>query len=545
MAVILAVACLLRGSDLGAPFASSDQVSMPHFVRHGYGIEWLFAHSYGPVPAILLRLFAGLLSWFRSPIGEIASRLPILLVSVAQVMLTYPLMRRLWCSRNQALLGSLACALLPPLVTDGHYAWGYLTIWLFLGTASLWATLAYLDDRRWWQLALAAASLLGHCLSNCFAFGLPLTLMAVWLVAIRRAGSARRRLIRQVLLGFVLPCAIAAGVITLSWLWTGQGQIGRLLAKQHAGTTGWSAAGMLSWSQVYLRQLGYAFSVPATAGLIYGLSRAIRAERSGVLAVWACGAILPLMLLSNPSGIGYPGAYLMEVAFAAGMLAVVLANRCWNRAAGRRGLRAVFAAVFGLALLHLSVGSVDACLAGGRFYRWTGVATGWGSAAPETGMKAAGLYVRQYVPMEAVVMPLHTNRGMEAPVAEYYLGRRTIAGFDVRPEHVQPLLTAMAPHVDVVIAEPERAELAESVTGFTVVCTITCQGRPVRLVYAGPDRHLPEMTLDTEVANAQYDRLCTPRHVPQPLPAPPGFENAIAVHRQTLRRLRADLQRDD
>jgi hypothetical protein len=545
MALILAIACLLRGWGLDAPFASSDQVSMPHFVRHGYGVKWLFAHSYGPIPAIVARSFAELLSWFRLPIGEVAARLPILLVSTAQVMLTYPLMRRTRCSRNQALLGSVVCALLPPLVTDGHYAWGYLTIWLFLGTVSLWATLAYLDDRRAWQLVLAAVSLLGHCLSNCFAFGLPLTLLVVWLLAIRRAKPGRNRLVREAILGFVVPCIVAAGVLIASWLWTGQGQIGRLLAKQNAGATGWSAAGMLSWSQVYLRQMGYVFWVPAAAGLVYGLSRAIRAERSGLLALWACTGFLPLVFLSNPSRIGYPGAYLLEAAFATGMLAVVLAGRCWEQAAGRSGLRTMLAGLVGLALLHLAAGSVDACLAGGRLYRWTGVATGWGSVAPDTGMKAAGLYIRQFVPMEAVVMPLHTNRGMEAPVAEYYLGRRVVAGLDLSPRHVQPLLAAMAAQVDVVIAEPEQQGLVESVTGFAAVCTINCQGQPVRLVYARPGLRLPEMRLDTEAANVQYDRLCTPRHVPQPLPAPPGLESVMAVHRQTLQRLKANLEHDD
>lgn len=539
MGFILASACLLRAWGLGAPFASSDQVSMPYFVRHGYGIKWLFAHSYGPVPAVLLRSFAELASWFRLPIGEMASRLPIAMVSVAQVMLTCPLMRRMWCSPNLAVLGSLICALLPPLVTDGHYAWGYLTIWLFLGTLSLWATLAYLDDRRGWQLFLASLSLLGHCLSNCFAFGLPLTLPAIWVVAIRRAGSDRNKLIRGALMGFVMPCTIAAGVIIASWLWTGQGQIGRLLAKQDAGVMGWSAAGILSWSAIWLEQFGYLFVVPATAGLIYGLVLAVRGRRAGLLALWAGGSLLPLVLLSNPSAIGYPGAYLLEAVFAAGMLAVALAGFLYQRLAQRRAMRAAIAGSLALSTLHLGAGAVDACLTGGRLYRWTGTRTGWGSVAPDTGIKAAGWYVRQNVPMEWRVMTLHTNGGMESPVAEYYLGRRVIAGLDVSPRHVRPLLAAMAPLVDVVIAEPDQQNIVESIPGFAVACTITRGGSAVRLIYLRSEKSLPPTTLDADLANARYDRTYTPRRVPLALPAPPGFEAAMREYKHALRQLRA------
>ncbi|MDM8008554.1 MAG: hypothetical protein QUV05_20645 [Phycisphaerae bacterium] len=534
----LTVACLLRGWSLGASFDSSDQVTMPCLVRHSYGIAWIFAHSYGPMPAIVHRSVTEILSCLHIPMGEAIVRLPIAVLSVAQVFLAYVLMRRLRCTRTQSIIAGMVCALLPSLVTDGHYAWGYLTIWLFFGTLALWATLAYWDDRQIWHLSIASFSLFAHCLSNCFAFGLPLTLLMVWLVLIRRAKQTRRQIISDASFGFVLPCLAALAVTAMSWLGTGGGQIGRLLMKQQSGATGSSLSGMLEWLIVWSAQYGYLFVVPATAGLLYGVVLARRGDRRGLLAVWAFAAFLPLLLLSNPSRIGYPGAYLMEPVFAGGMLAVVLIAQLWNALPPQRlVLKAALAGVCVLGLVHLGLGSVDSCLAGNRLQRWTGVTTGWGTVTPDTGIKAAGWYVRQFVPPDAIVIPLHTNRGMEAPVAEYYLGRRVLATMDVKAEHLEPLLATMADHVDVVIVEPVEQRMVDRLSGFTRVCTFTRDGQPVRMIYARPAMQLPEMSQDVAAVNSEYDRFFSPTSVPMPLPAAPEYAAKMALYRETLRHL--------
>lgn len=535
----LLLAGLLRAWGLGTSFDSSDQVTMPYLVRHGYGLNWIFAHSYGPIPAILQRTVAEILSCLHVPMGETVARLPVAAFSVAQVLLAYPLMRRLRCTRNQAIAASLVCALLPPLVTDGHYAWGYLTIWLFFGTASLWATLAYLDDRRLWQLSLASFSLFAHCLSNCFAFGLPLTLLAVWLITIRRDQKTRSQAVSDASFALVLPCLAALAVSTMSWLGTGGGQIGRLLMKQQTGATGWSLAGMLKWAAIWPTQYGYLFVVPATAGLFYGAVLARRGDRRGLPVVWAFGAFVPLILLTNPSRIGYPGAYLMEPVFVGGMLAVVFIGHVWNTVSPRKLIfKTAFAGACLLGLAHLGLGSVDSCLAGNRLRHWTGVTTGWGSLRPDSGIKAAGWYVRQYVPPDAMIMPLHTNRGMEAPVAEYYLGRRVLAGMDIKAEHLEPLLVSVVDHVDIVIAEPADQEMVDRLPEFTRICTFTRDGQAVRMIYARSAMQLPETTQDIAVVNPQYDRFFTPSRVPLPLPAAPAYKAKMEIYLRTLRHLR-------
>lgn len=541
LALCLTIAGLLRGWGLGASFDSSDQVTMPHLVRHSFGATWIFAHSYGPVPAIVHGSVARILSSLGVPMGEAIARLPVMVLSVTQVLLAYLLMRRLHCTRSLATAASLVCALLPPLVTDGHYAWGYLTIWLLLGTTALWATLAYMDDRQTWHLSVASFSLFAHCLSNCFVFGLPLTLLIIWLTVIRRAKRARRRIINDALFGFALPCLAAFAVAVMCWLGTGGGQIGRLLTKQQAGAMGWSPAGMLKWLVIWSSQYGYLFVVPATAGLLYGTVLVKRGDRRGLLAIWAFAGFLPLLMLSNPSRIGYPGAYLMEPVFAGGMLAIILIGRLWEALPHKR--RAIRTALVGtclLCVLHLCLGSFDSSLNASRLRQWTGVSTGWGSLRADSGIKAAGCYIRQFVPPEAIIMPLHTNRGMEAPVAEYYLGRRVLAGMDVQAEHLEPLVASLADHVDIVIAEPAHRKMVEKLRDFVPVGTFTRNGQPVRLIYARPAMQLPEMIQDVAVVNQQYNRFFTPTRVPVPLAAAPEYQAKMTLYLQTLRQLRGE-----
>ncbi|HPD30179.1 MAG TPA: hypothetical protein PLL20_09305 [Phycisphaerae bacterium] len=540
LTLCLMIAGLLRGWGSGASFESSDQAMMPYLVRHSFGATWVFAHSYGPVPVIVHASVARILSHLGIPMDEAVSRLPVAVLSITQVFLAYLLMRRLHCTRNLATAASLVCALLPPLVTDGHYAWGYLTIWLLFGTTALWAALAYMDDRQTWHLSVASFSLFAHCLSNCFVFGVPLTLLIIWVTVIRRAKQARRRVINDALFGFALPCLAAFAVAVMCRLGTGGGQIGRLLAKQHAGVMGWSPTGMLKWLAIWSSQYGYLFVVPATAGLFHGVVLAKRGDRRGLLAIWAYTAFLPLLLLSNPSRIGYPGAYLMEPVFAGGMLAVVLFDHLWNTLSRRTLiLKTAFVAACLLSIAHLGFGSIDSCLAGSRFRHWTGVTTGWGSLTPDSGIKAAGWYVRQYVPPDAVIMPLHTNRGMEAPVAEYYLGRRVLAAMDVNADHLKPLLAAVVDHVDLVIAEPEYREMIEKSGDFVAVCTFTRNGQAVRMIYARPAMQLPEMVQDVAVVNPQYDRLFAPSRVPLPLPAAPAYKAKMDIYLRALRHLKS------
>jgi len=540
----LALAVVLRTWGIGATFASCDQVVLPYQVHYSFGIRWIFAHVYGPVLPLIQRGWGEFLLWLGLPIGESAARLPIVTISLGQVVLTYLLVLRLWYTHAEAGLAALVCAVLPTLVTDAHYPWGYLTSSLFFGTLALWGTLAWFDDRKWWQLAIAALALAAHCLTNCYAFAVPLTLLVAWARAVALSRSHDRSVIsvpfRSAVVGFVMPCLLALAVIGLSWHWTGQGQLGRLLVKYHVNCVGAGAFFVGSWLRIWLAQFGYLAGLIAAAGMLFGVAFLVRRQRSGLVALWAWAACLPLVLAVNPARIGYPGAYLIDGVYGGGLLAVLMMCAAWRKLRPHRRLRFMLPFVGALVFIHMTVGAADECLAGGRYSQWTGVRTGWGNLRPDTGIKAAGWYVRAHVPLHAVVMCLHTRWGMESPVAEYYTGRRVLAGYDHPSEILPALLKAVYPLADVVVVPAGYRRLVEPLADLECVCELTRSGRPVRFVYARKDLHLPHVTAEVTTLNARYDRDYQSRHIPMPLPAPPGMTMKLGRYQAAVRRLKSD-----
>jgi hypothetical protein len=308
-----------------------------------------------------------------------------------------------------------------------------------------------------------------------------------------------------------------------------------LLHKQEVGSLHPSLAHFLQLPGMWVQQFGYAFALMAAAGLIYGT---YRRGPTRLIACWCWASLLPLMFIVDWQHVGYPSSYLIEVAFTGGLLAAVAAVAAYRRLSNRRIARAVLASVFALALLHMTVGAADACLRNGRLAALTGIRSSWGSVQPETGIKAAGWYVREYVPASAMVMTTHTNVGMEVPVAEYYCGRGVLADYDLSPELIESLVRAMSPRVDVLIADADHAAMVERLTGLQRVATFRADGRAVRFVYARPTLNLPTVDACARDLNTRYDRQYRSHRVPQPIPSAPGLHACLTEYQATLRALR-------
>ncbi len=534
----------LRLWGINATLATSDQAALPWMLQYSFGVKWIFAHDYGPTLPLLERTWVELLSRMHLPVDEAAIRAPIAAASLLQVLITFALLRRLGASRGTALLGMLVASTTPALVTDAHYCWGYATLWLLTGSVALWATLGWFDERRAYWLMLAGAALTAHCLSNCYAFALPATLLLAWLSKYRHPqpesmGQPRERSMGCAfawLCGYGMPCAIALAVIILSWRWTGAGQLGRLLFKHHAGSTGLQFMQVLELPRMWAVQFGYLFGVVACAGLVAGT---VASDRRRLIAFWCWASLVPLVLLVDWRRVGYPAEYMIEAAYAGGLLAVLGIARAYQGLSSRPRLRVALAGAAGAALLHMGAGAADACLQDGRLAGLTGVRTGWGSIKPESGIKAAGWYVRRFVPADAVVMSTHTNTGMEAPVAEYYLGRHVLAGYDLRPDMIGALVRSMQGGLDVLIVEPHQVWLADSMVGFERVATFRHGSEPVRCVYARQSLGLTRIDGECASLNARYDRDCRAPRVPEVLAAPAAFLCELGHYQRVVRRLRA------
>jgi len=559
---ILLLAVALFTWNPRATFESSDQVGMAYLVQHNYGIQWMFAHKYGPVLPVLQRSCAEVISHLGLPLTESSYRLPMAGVTLAQVLLTFALMRRIGGTKSEAFAAMACCAVLPGLISNAHLPWNHTGVWLLTGTLALWATLAFFDDRRRWQLCLAVAALCAHCTSSGYAMALPVTLIFAWWCAGRTPHAPRSDAepsahgpvtIRLFAIGFVLPCLMALAVIFGAWFWTGQGQIGMMLSKHGRGVTGVHLDQIIRFpAAMWCTQLGYLFGAVAGAGFFFGsfcawrtlmgrsvpCARSPKDNRRGLLAIWAFCAILPVMLLVRWEGIGYPGFYLPEASYAGALLGVILVGVLYRRLQWSRGYRRGVVAVALIAFLHLAIGSVDACLAGEHWTSYTGIHVGWGSIKPDTGPKAAGWYVRKHVPNDAIIMCLHTNKGMEASLTSYYTDRYTLAGYDYPPDILAPLLQAMRPDVDVIITPVQFQPLVEPLADFECVCTIRNSGQPVRFIYGQRGLSLPHVDEEVGQLNARYAQDCYPHSVPTPLSAPPQFEVVMARYQKLAKTLK-------
>jgi hypothetical protein len=362
------------------------------------------------------------------------------------------------------------------------------------------------------------------------------------------------------LLGYALPCLLASAIVVACWRSTGGGQIGHLLHKREVGTAGWHVGQFEGVIRFWSSQFGYVFGLIAMAGMLWGtyaLASLIRwwrherasdlagryhagsrTERLAALAIWAWVGLLPLTLAADWEHIGHAGAYLIEVVYPAAMLGILLVVRSYAHLAGRPYVRVGLAIGTGLALLQLGVGGADTCLAGGRLEQLTGVRTDWGIVRPDSGIKAAGWYVRRYVPPDATVMALHTNKGMEVPVSEYYLGRRVLAGYDVPAPLVEPLAVQVQSLADVLIVPAKYVSLGEQLSGFRYVCTFTRDAAPVRYVYARERLALPVLREEVAPLNRRYDREFPPRRIPCALPAPPHFAESFRIYQDAARDLK-------
>lgn len=589
--VLVVLAVGLRVWNMDTTFETSDQAAMPCMICSEYGIEWIFAHDYGPVLPAIHKGWAMVWCGLGQPYNEIAARVPVALIGLTLVGVSYLLVRRLHATRAQAYIAALFLSVVPCLVVDSHYPWGDHAVWVLFGAIAMWSILAYGDTGRKRYLLVTAIALFAHCLSSLYAFALPLTLMAGWWFFWRRehagkndgrlrdgscgSGShaersqdsprhttavprrahhdtscSRRVTAGSLMVGFVLPCVLALVVIVASWWWTGGGQIGHLLEKRDVETFGLHLHQIPRLPGMWMGQFGLIFGLITAVSMVWVVITTCRGRhhkngdvaslqtplRVGLIGIWAWMGLLPFVLIADWNATGYAQYYMFEVVYAASILGVLAMCRAW-RQWGRE--RVALALVGALAFGQLGLASVDAVLPDLNLTRYTGIRTGWGDVRPDSGVKAVGWYVRKNVPPDAAIMALHTNEGMEVPVAEYYIGRKVLAHYDLLPRAIGPLWEAMCDRVDVLIVEPRHEELVRDRPEWQRAFTATRDGVVVRLIYTRWGFANSEMSMDVHDANALYDRECHAMRVPYPMKAPPGFHDVLGEYQRHIRDLGA------
>ncbi len=537
--VLVAGGLLLRTWGAGATFQSGDYASMPYMVTHWFGLSWVIAHIHGPLLPGMVWLFAKAATALGFGMNEALWRLPLGLVGSLHVPATYLLMRRLRAERPVALLAAALTAVLPSLTSDARYPWGYETLAVCIGTLAIWAFLRDLDQpsRRGEWLA---GGLLGlYLLSHLVIHAVP-TVITVAVLASLGWRAGLRRLLRASVL---VPVAGAVACIAYAWFALHGGILGRMARHVGHGTLEPGGSTPLDLALLWVNHLGPIWAGFCGLGVLVGLAMILRGDRRGLPALWAVVYVLPLMLLLDLDRIGRATVYQVQGTYAGVLAGCMLVQwavepaRRW--AAAPRSTANVTLTVFALLFLGCQLlGSVFNLFLGEHRPLVAGTVD-YGRVVPDPGYKAAGWYIREHVPDDAVILATHGVTGMEYPVAVYYTGRHIAAAEDTTEQEECLIIDTVGPQVDVAVVEPRFARKFEQELGFVLPVRVY-RGEDLVLFIAARDPALiPWMDLDVAEANRAFDRDHAPRRVPQAVRTIPR----TAEVNQRILALLADLRR--
>ncbi len=521
LAVAVAAFCV-RVYRTDATFHSGDFASIPYMVTHLYAPVWIPAHIHGPLLPAVVWGFARLCVAAGLGMTEMLWRLPLVLVGSAQIFVTFLLMRRLGAMRWTALLAAGMAAVLPSLVTDARYPWGYETLAVFMATAAIWAWLRALDLGTLRSECLAGGLIGLYLLSHLVIHALPLMILAAALIACGPR-PAMRRLTRWPI---VAPVLIAAAFTLFSYFALGGGILSRI--GQHVGT-GTLNAGGGSWATLPVAWLGHVgpiWLVICVAGIAGGLILISGRDRRGLPALWAVAYVAPMWLLIDLERIGRTTTYQIQGTYAATLAGCILLELIWKTATARTGrwlpvVRAGIVTCGGVAITAQALGAVSNQYLTHRFPSVTGTID-YGRVIPDPGFKAAGWYVRRHVAEGAVILATHGMMGLEYPNAVYYLGRHVVAGENIVFETQCRIIQAVRDDIDVAVVEPRFLPLFTDGGAFEIRGRITRNDEPVLFVAARAGSHLPKLGIDVQAGNAAFDQAFAPRRLAALIAPNPG-----------------------
>jgi hypothetical protein len=532
LALATATGLFLRVWRTDVPFHSGDFASMPFMVSHWWGWQWIAAHIHGPVQPAVTATFARIVVACGGLMNETMWRLPCILFGALHIPLTYLLMRRLAATYWIAVMAAAVTAVLPSLTSDARYPWGYETLAVCIATAAVWAWLRSLDRPGRFGAWLAGGLIGLYLVSHLVIHAVPVLVVAAAVQALGLRGGVRRLLQPSL----VVPVAMAA-VFTIGVYWQLDGGIFSRVGR-HVGHgtlhVGGTSPGLL-WS-LWRGHLGPIWAGWCMLAIAVGMYRVRQGDRRGLPALWALAFAGPLFLLLDLDRIGRTTTYQIQGTWAAslaGCMMLQFSIERINAARWRIHIRELsrhIALLFGgfVVAAHL-LGSTSNLFTAARWPWLTGTVD-YGCVVPDPGFKAAGWYVRRYVPSDAVVLATHDIVGMESPAALYYAGRHVAAGENMPAAVVAPIIESVRGDVDVVITDARFLPLLLGEPGFEIVVRFMRDGEPILYVAARPTVNTPpEMNVDVAIANREYDRLYRLDHVPTMLDTNP---RVLAVERR-------------
>lgn len=481
LVTLSALAFLFRFGGLGTTFVTGEEATLPVYCITRRGLAWILTEPIGFLHPLTVKLWAAAVSETGHGMNEFLFKLPLAMVGVAQVPLTYIFLRRLGTTRLSGWIGTATVAVLPVHVFGSRY----------LGSAEVFGvaalSLALLTLIRFYEQPSGPRAL-GAGLASCLylvSHGyivpfFPLFVSVAWLYCGRDLGGVWRR----------FP---TVWILPLLYLPLGLPALER--AAQPPGGLGWyfldHVDGLLANVGLFLASaVGAALAVM----VVHRLAR--RDPRIHVLLVGAVLYGAPLMLTA-PTDMNAARGDLLITVFLAAMAAVVILDTVVT--SDRMLTASLFTAVFGLT----AWGTYESLFLRDGAYDPARVRATHGGVPPDPGTKAAGYYVRRYAPADATVAAVHP--AISPATLRYYFGRNAGASRNLRKAVPLASLEQAWSTAEVVVAAPTDRRALEK-AGLKPAASVFSEGRERMVVYASPVLNLVQQVLHAETANGYFER---------------------------------------
>lgn len=507
LALVAVLALILRLHGLRRlVYAGPDEGLWAYFIVNNAQLPWLssdlansalgriLSWDYGWPMFMVWDAYTRFLAAIGIGINEFTLALPMVLCGVAVCCLVFLIGRRVTGGRG-ALLAALLVAAMPYMVTWSRTIGGSVTVNSLLLLLAVMALMRYVEaprqPRRQWAAGLALG--LYVCGDVQFVIGAAI-LMGLLAFGPRASGFAGGRGLARLVLrpGLLVPPVlmflpyVAAYAYACRLGYPDQTYLGTVLA-EHKARWGFHLA---SFAVDLWFNAGLAF-VLGLALVPLGLARLAVGYRRW-LGLWAASAAAPF-LFAMTRDVTLVTCYHNHLLVAL-VLLVASGVMGLHRALLRRGLATVLAAGTLLATVACvyQVQPLQGVL-------WPRLQAPYGAMAPETGLKAAGYWVRTHLGPTDRVFVAH-----DPALAFWYFGRECLTGGYTAAD---PPPGAFLAHRNEVSAAVVTAATPYPIgifaaNGFAGVVTIRSRGEAVAWVHVRPPVH---EVLDAAEAAALYN----------------------------------------
>jgi len=508
------LALVLRTLQLGNIFQSSDNCELATRILQNPGYLWMAKEPYGVLINLIAKLFVGTLSTLGVTITEFWWKLPVALVGVLHVPLTYLFLRDVGVSQQGARHGAEFIVVVPVHVGQSRYLWGYEILGVFFLTLALGGLIRFLRDPSKRNSVFASAAIALYLISHGFIVPfLPCFFLTLLMFGPGENEAWRKRVGR------------ALGLLGRRLVWVGPLIVSplcyyplrhTLLKPVRPGFY------LLDHLDGFVTNTGLVLALLTITAVFLALVDRYARSTKTIFFALAGGCYLAPLFFGAPPGITVaPGYMLVGTCLWLYCLASVL-----DRIA--RWRPTLVSRLAGVCVLITLWSTVETIFGRDAIFDPNGVRIERGEVPADIGTKAAGYLIRKYAAPDVKLLCLH--RAIEPPNLEYYFGvdpkdRNKKAFYDLplqtppgwrarkgRSGSTEEAFRKFGSGADIVICEERQLPYVTASDRFEKVIIIHSEGQPRMFVFSVPGTGLPEAPyVDTADLNRAYDREYAPK----------------------------------